>query len=182
MAHEKKRRLTRHLRPEEERLWRSVTDLVSPLNAESKQPKPSANVPISQNPATDEFFQTKRKMTSILDSTPRMQAKKADRHKRDKPHIDACLDLHGLTQAEAYAVLREALALESAKGSSVLLVITGKGSKTTAPDYGAGVLRRQVPMWMSTFPETSKIELAHRSDGGEGALYVHIRKQVKRSK
>jgi DNA-nicking Smr family endonuclease len=57
-----------------------------------------------------------------------------------------------------------------------VLVITGKGGRS---DGARGVLRRQVPQWLG-LPEFRAyvvgFEDAHVAHGGEGALYVRIRK------
>jgi DNA-nicking Smr family endonuclease len=59
-----------------------------------------------------------------------------------------------------------------------VLVITGKG-RTSAAASERGVLRRQVPLWLS-LPEFRSLvvgfEEAHIGHGGEGALYVRIRR------
>ena len=59
-----------------------------------------------------------------------------------------------------------------------MLVVTGKGS-TTGPDSERGVLRRQVPEWLS-LPEFRTLvvgfEQAHIGHGGAGALYVRVRR------
>ena len=59
-----------------------------------------------------------------------------------------------------------------------LLIITGKG-KAVGPESERGVLRRQVPHWLS-LPEFRSLvvgfEEAHIGHGGEGALYVRIRR------
>jgi DNA-nicking Smr family endonuclease len=106
--------------------------------------------------------------------------------------IDARVDLHGLRQSEAHAELRRFLMRSAAKGHRMVLVITGKGSRerTHVPalnvdDVGfdgyhePGVLRRQVPMWLRQ-PELAAIVVgfttAHVRHGGEGALYVQLRR------
>ena len=62
-------------------------------------------------------------------------------------------------------------------GAKFVLVITGKGGRSGDPDRG--VLRRQVPLWLQ-LPELRDIvvgfEEAHVGHGGEGALYVRLRK------
>jgi DNA-nicking Smr family endonuclease len=63
----------------------------------------------------------------------------------------------------------------------MVLVVTGKGSGGSARDSMAvrGVLKRQVPIWLS-LPEFRAFivgfEDAHIGHGGEGALYVRLRR------
>jgi DNA-nicking Smr family endonuclease len=100
-----------------------------------------------------------------------------------KVAIDDVLDLHGLTQATAHARLRAFLRGCQAEGCRTVLVITGKGGgrqEAAAPDAEArGVLRRNVPHWLEA-PDLQGIVLGYSAagvkHGGEGALYIRLRK------
>ncbi len=94
--------------------------------------------------------------------------------------IDATLDLHGLHQDTAHRRLRAFLVSSQAKGHRMVLVITGKGGvRPLASDPPRGVLRRSVPQWLEE-PEFRAIVLSYAAagvrHGGEGALYVRLRK------
>ncbi|MDE2603707.1 MAG: Smr/MutS family protein [Bradyrhizobium sp.] len=97
---------------------------------------------------------------------------------RGRKEIEARLDLHGMTQKRAHRVLQDFLRRAHAEGLTFVLVITGKG-KTAGAESGRGVLRRQVPRWLA-LPEFRTMvvgfEEAHIGHGGEGALYVRIRR------
>ncbi|CAO4157630.1 Smr/MutS family protein [Methylorubrum extorquens] len=99
--------------------------------------------------------------------------------------IEACIDLHGLYQAEAHAALVGFLLRSRAAGHARVLVVTGKGGE----DFGGrerggfserGVLRRSVPHWLRG-PELRGLVLgfeeAARHHGGGGALYVRLRRR-----
>ncbi len=126
---------------------------------------------------------------------------KARRRLSRGAEVDARLDLHGLTQAAAHQRLRLFLMEAQALGYSVVLVITGKGDTQklvagfegiigtgrgarilSEPAYGEarGVLRRAVPHWLAS-PDMRAVvvgfEGAARRHGGEGALYVRIRRR-----
>lgn len=93
--------------------------------------------------------------------------------------IDARIDLHGLTQAEAHARLLAFLRQAHASGLRHVLVITGKGISKG----GDGILRRAVPGWLATAPFSSLVGAharAARHHGGEGALYLRLRREVAR--
>jgi DNA-nicking Smr family endonuclease len=99
---------------------------------------------------------------------------------RGRQAIDARIDLHGLTQAQAHAALLRFMRTASARGARLVLVITGKGSKDLArSENERGVLRRQVPQWLGS-PDFRNLvigfEDAHIAHGGEGALYVRVRR------
>lgn len=91
------------------------------------------------------------------------------RASRGHDAIDARLDLHGHTQDEAHGALLRFLRRASAAEKKLVLVITGK----------SGVLRRQVPMWLAT-PEFRPLVIstdhAAINHGGEGALYIRVRR------
>jgi DNA-nicking Smr family endonuclease len=98
--------------------------------------------------------------------------------------IEARLDLHGLRQRDAHAALRRFLHTAQSKGHRHVLVITGKGAseadETSAFDEERrGVLRQAVPHWLGQ-PEFSAMVIdfapAPRRLGGEGALYVRLRR------
>ncbi len=101
---------------------------------------------------------------------------------RGREPIDARIDLHGMTQSRAHAVLFDFLRRAQADGARIVLVVTGKGAKRGQGDGGAerGVLKRQVPHWLS-LPEFRPLIVgfddAHIGHGGEGALYVRLRRQ-----
>lgn len=93
---------------------------------------------------------------------------------RGRESIDGRLDLHGLTQAEAHDALLRFLHAGQARGASLVMVITGKGRGGEG-----GVLKRQVPLWLA-LPEFRTMvigfEEAHQRHGGEGALYLRLRR------
>lgn len=87
--------------------------------------------------------------------------------------LEARIDLHGLIQSEAHAILLDFLWRAHERGLRHVLVITGKGSSLGSE----GALKRAVPLWFSK-PEyrflISSYETAARHHGGEGALYVRL--------
>ena len=95
---------------------------------------------------------------------------------RDSGAIQGRLDLHGMTQAQAHDALLGFLLRSQAKGAKIVLVITGKGVRG---DGERGVLKRQVPMWLR-LPEFRDLvvgfETAGIGHGGEGAMYVRLRR------
>ena len=74
-----------------------------------------------------------------------------------------------------------------ARGLRSVLVITGKGGSGTSADEmldgrrsERGVIRRNVPVWLDE-PELRAVVVsftrAHVRHGGDGALYVHLRRR-----
>lgn len=102
--------------------------------------------------------------------------------------IEARLDLHGMRQSDAHNRLRAFLLRAAEKGYSTVLVVTGKGGPgPQKPDDLAssfaeperGVLRRSVPIWLEQAELRALVTsftAAAIQHGGEGALYIHLRK------
>ncbi len=104
----------------------------------------------------------------------------ASRHRRLARGRDApedTVDLHGLGHDAARVTLTGFLLSASARGRRMVLVITGKGPS------GEGLLRRLTPEWLSDAPLrsiVSGVAGAHRRHGGQGALYVALRRRAVR--
>ena len=85
-----------------------------------------------------------------------------------------------MTLAQAHAALTRFILASFATRRRLVLVITGKGrSGDDARDAPRGLLRRQVPDWLSSPPLGSVVQEvlpAHRSHGGSGAYYVMLRR------
>ena len=88
---------------------------------------------------------------------------------------DSILDLHGLTQREAHAMLANMLTTAQVRGERCVLVITGKGLRRE----GGGILKARLPQWLLE-PAIRHIilgnETARPQHGGTGAMYVLLRK------
>ena len=195
----------RPLTPDEEDLWSVVVRSVRPLRARkiANSAKGANEAVASQKPksAAGRASAAKSAAKSAVAKTPvakvavartpvappqqppgppalqpimRREIKKIA---RGNDRIDARIDLHGMTQSEAHAALHSLLRRCQADGAKFVLVITGKGR----PDGGSerGVLRRQVPQWLG-LPEFRRLvagyEVARAGHGGEGALYVRLRR------
>jgi DNA-nicking Smr family endonuclease len=89
--------------------------------------------------------------------------------------IDAKLDLHGMTQAEAFAALGAFMHKAVKAGKRHLLIITGKGRG------GTGVLRNNLNHWLDRIEQANAIlalRPASLKHGGDGAFYVIMRKKI----
>jgi len=97
----------------------------------------------------------------------------------------ARIDLHGMTEAAAHRALHSFLARAQENGARLALVITGVGNPQGHD--GAewmrsphGVLKEMVPRWLMErdfATLTSGWAPAHRRHGGDGALYVYLRRK-----
>ena len=175
-------RRKRALSEEERALWESVAKQVKPLRkhraakAQASQAETQAVAKPAVPPklAIPARAAPRRKRPPPLAPLGRRERSKLSRGKQE---IDARLDLHGMTQTRAHRVLFSFLQRAHSDGCTFVLVITGKGK--AGSDGERGVLRRQVPHWLS-LPEFRALvvgfEEAHIGHGGEGALYVRVRR------
>ena len=177
----RKRALTR----EEAELWESVAKQAKPLRKRARPVKavqdlveemPAKTGPVLRlkSPPVVRAVPAAPPVPPPLAPLGRRERSKLSRGRKD---IDARLDLHGMTQSRAHRVLLNFLHHAQEDGMSVVLIITGKGK--SGAESERGVLRRQVPQWLS-LPEFRSVVIgfdeAHIGHGGEGALYVRVRR------
>jgi DNA-nicking Smr family endonuclease len=198
-----KRRHRRRLSEDEHRLWSGVIRSIVPLKrkpsgprgheavlaiGESVPPPPArrrAEPAPARHPAAKSVAKPASKPISKPANKPVLPVVGLDRRQKQRlargtETIDGRIDLHGRTQSEAHTVLLGFLRRAQAEGARYVLVITGKGKPNDAGfSDGRGVLRRQVPLWLR-LPEfrllVLAVEDAHAAHGGEGALYVRLRR------
>jgi DNA-nicking Smr family endonuclease len=89
--------------------------------------------------------------------------------------IQAEADLHGLTTAEARIVLGEFLGDCRQRGFTCVRIVHGKGRRS---GHRGPVLKRSVDRWLRQWEGVLAFVSARQIDGGTGALYVLLRKQV----
>lgn len=175
-------RRKRGLSEEERALWESVAKQIKPLRKKPRAAKPetveAASVPKPvAPPAPPASAKTLRAPNPEVPPLAPLGRRERSQLSRGKKQIDARLDLHGMTQTRAHHALSGFLHRAHHDGLTFVLVITGKGKMGTETERG--VLRRQVPQWLS-LPEFRSLvvgfEEAHIGHGGEGALYVRIRR------
>jgi len=174
-------RRKRALSEEERALWESVAKQVKPLRKHRavKAQAPQVETQAVAKPAVPPKSIPAKVVPAPKSAPPLAPLGRRERSKlsRGKQEIDARLDLHGMTQTRAHGVLFSFLQRAHSDGCTFVLVITGKGK--AGSDGERGVLRRQVPHWLS-LPEFRALvvgfEEAHIGHGGEGALYVRVRR------
>jgi DNA-nicking Smr family endonuclease len=188
----------RQVTPEEADLWRLVMRDTKRLHPDRDEPPPAAAtpaptksglaasaaarqaaaagsppVPVPSPCRTEIQWAT----TPAFDHrrSPGLDKRTAGRFAKGSLDIDAVIDLHGLTQAVAHAALFRFVLGSADLGRRCLLVITGKGN-----GRGTGVLKAEVPRWLnepSLKPHILAVTRAQPKDGGDGALYVLLKRR-----
>jgi DNA-nicking Smr family endonuclease len=197
------RRAGRHVTEEEAELWRHLGRSVEkvktkqrvtehgdgmsptsagPVSTPQRPQRPAPRVPAAAPPPAAPPLSRPPAPAELDRRTLRQVA-------AGKVPIDDVLDLHGLHQAAAHSRLRAFLMSAQANGLRMVLIITGKGARADRSDAWSdarptgggqrGVLRRSVPLWLEE-PELRAVVLSYASagvrHGGDGALYVRLRK------
>ena len=174
---------------EERTLFKSALQDALPIKRPAARPKAGAakaKINIVSAPETARVPAAKPRAPGGLDG------RTAERLRRGAQEPDARIDLHGMTKNAAHRALVTFVRSAAMRGCRLLLIVTGKGSKPAAPDepfdleaerHRRGVLKTITPRWLSE-PELAgfiaDVRTAHRRHGGDGALYVYLRKQVER--
>lgn len=175
----------RALSEEERELWDTVARQVKPLRKHrvakaqaAPRTEPSSAAPAPRpapSPRPIPAAPAPRVAKPAIPPLAPLGKRERTRLSRGRSEIEARLDLHGMTQMRAHRALSGFLHRAHHDGLTFVLVITGKGRSGGE----SGVLRRQVPEWLS-LPEFRAFvvgfEEAGVGHGGEGALYVRIRR------
>jgi len=199
----------RDIGEDERALWEAVTkDVRRPARRRRAAATAAAKPPIAQKLSTRAKPQAPvvpklspppllAKVRRDSDGISGVDGGTAERLRRGRIEPDAKLDLHGMTQAQAFTRLLSFVRRGHENGSRCLLVITGKGSEGrpglqprtrgfVMPERSkAGVLRSLVPFWLEQGdirPLVVGIQEAHQKHGGSGALYVYLRRKTSRGR
>ena len=193
------------LKDEDLALWKHVTRDTKPL---AKRAPPPARAPVPEPPpakAAPKADKGTKPTRPLSRSLPRprpvapakraepaiehgraagVDRRSAERLRRGRLPVEARLDLHGHTQAQAHAALDHFLGEAQARGLRCVLVITGKGTTARAATGAAmgasGVLRGQVPRWLNEPGNRARVlafDYAQPKHGGLGAIYVLMRRK-----
>jgi len=190
---------------DDEALWREVTKNVTPLPGRPRVPPKGPAVPGAEPSSPPGMGGVRRDVMKAplpvapvplpplkSGASPGVDRRTSERLRKGRMAIDGRIDLHGMRQGEAHNALRVFLFRSQARGCRMVLVITGKGGPSTASagsdrfgplvhegSADRGVLRRNVPLWLAE-PDLRPIVVghvpAHIRHGGDGALYVQLRR------
>lgn len=190
----------RHVSTEEKALWDVVAKRTTPLEKPASKlvrSPPRKPDPQPQNiaPRRISTFKVGQTVNHSADhdllpslgqqmraAPVQMDQKAFGRLRRGKLKPEARIDLHGMTLAQAHPSLTGFILRSASVGHRLVLVITGKGKQR---DDGNpiptrfGVLRHQVPQWLSMAPLGGlvlQVTESHIRHGGQGAYYVYLRR------
>src|SRR5262245_55205728 len=170
-------------------LWERVAKSLKPLGKRKPAAAPQPSKAPGQHPA--KASPPRQASAKTLPNAARVARSEAlDREtarklERGQLAVEAHLDLHGMRQRDAHVALRRFLKAAQHKGYRHVLVITGKGAepdprRSLYEKDDRGVLRQAVPHWLAA-PDLASVVVSYaeapRRLGGEGALYVRLRRR-----
>lgn len=185
--------MARKLTPEDRAIWDRVARTVSP--ARPRKPERIAVTAASAQSA----FRTEVKAPPKFVKPPRpapsapppsrpgpggraaqgapdaLEPRRHRRIARERDPIEAVLDLHGFGRFEAQDQVTAFLTSCQARGLRAVLLITGQGRR------GGGVIRASIHEWLQApglRGVVSGFAAAHRRHGGEGAIYVTLKRRA----
>jgi DNA-nicking Smr family endonuclease len=173
------------LSPEDRRIWARVAGSVTPKVA--RKPLRVTSGAVEQAPAAPHPGNSSkpRALPPIAGAAPsvpvrarglpeELEPRRQRRLSRERDPIEARIDLHGHGRFQAQDALTAFLLGAQARGYRAVLVITGQGRRG-----GTGVIRASVHEWLQAPTLRSVVSgfaPAARRHGGDGALYVTIRR------
>ena len=190
----KSRKRPAKLSDEDKALWAFMTQDVAPikrddistsgeyeLSQDDVQPPHISGRVISAPPQTrNEQHQNSlaQKTHHNLHNHADIDGRSYERFRKGQMPIEATLDLHGLTQQNAYDAVVRFVTTQAAMGHRCVMIITGKGKNAARGEEG--VLKRMLPEWLeqpTLKAHVLKIRSAQRFHGGNGAFYVLLKRR-----
>jgi DNA-nicking Smr family endonuclease len=187
--------MARKLGADEQKLWGRVIDTVRPFHKQVIDNKPKIlNSPSRVQPAKTArpampnvvgLVPSARNFRKLPNPQPVSISPALDGHWDRRIHKglvspDISIDLHGTALSGAYARLDGALEMAIAQRLKVVLLVTGKiRAHDRASGSGRGAIAAVVRDWISASRHArhiSAIRTAHPRHGGDGALYILLKR------
>ncbi len=163
-------------------VWRRMTQSVRPLPGRPAPPEQRLPEPAAEREPEEPPPPSSGGAAAAARSAPTagsgIDKRTARRIRRGALPIDARIDLHGMTREQAWHRLTRFIAESQAAGRRLVLVVTGKGRRVE-DGMAVGVIRREAPLWLARPPNAARVldtAPAQPRHGGDGALYVYLRK------
>jgi len=175
--------MVRRLSAEEAALWRKVVETVRPLGAPAppRETTPTPAPPPSSPPPPRISPALPRKTTPPRAAPGTTLDASWDRRlSRGLVAPDVTVDLHGHNLATAYDLLDRRLAQAVAHEARVVLLVTGKPPRDDRRPVARGAIRAAVGDWLAASRHAGDIAAvrgAHPRHGGQGALYIVLRRR-----
>jgi len=182
-----------------EDLWNMVTKTIIPRKSDKISPVNFLVGDINKKTSKSESKKNNKKIYSQSSLQPALQTLKVVKNipsdlryeeaigidgtstkklRAGKFNVEAKLDLHGMSQHNAFLNLQTFIKKSFSNQYRTILIITGKGRE------GTGVLRSKLPVWLKSdfcSPYILAFGQAKEKDGGSGAFYIRLRRNRSQS-
>ncbi|MEW6352916.1 MAG: Smr/MutS family protein [Pseudomonadota bacterium] len=174
------------LSEEDRDLFRSAVQRVAPLRHAKVTPPRKRSAPVPRQTRLEEQRVIQDMLSEqpdvaevetgeeLLFSRQGLQHGLLRKLRRGQFNIDAQLDLHGMTAAEARAALAQFLAHCQASNARCVRIIHGKGRGSR---HQQPVLKGKVNHWLQQRDDVLAFCSARPADGGTGAVYVLLKRR-----
>lgn len=181
------KKLSSDITPEVDELWDEIKKKTKKL----PQPEPIPEAPliigdIKPSVNYNQAYSGNKLENLSIGTTDNIDRRTAQKFTRGEFKIERRLDLHGYTEKEAYDKVFEFVKTSYLQNCRCILIITGKGSLHREEDddifASRGILKDQVPNWLNSDelrPLILSFSYSKPADGGEGALYILLRRNRK---
>lgn len=187
----------RHLSSDEQAIWKALTHSVRPLrpvpapakvsgapmtHPAERKVMPAPSRPVGAAPTRTAVPVPIPTPAPVPGPVPVLDNSWERRVRGGTLTPDMTIDLHGHSLSSAHVRLNHALSAALAHDQRILLIITGKPPKAPALNQQSrrGAIRGEIGHWLETSPFADRIasvRQAHPRHGGDGALYVILRRK-----
>lgn len=168
-----------HVDLQDLKVWQEFTRDIKPIKSSQRVTEPVAPKKVHVKPQPMQvdpdvnLRSLQRSEVRVIEGTDFMDKKSLRMLHRGEMKIDARIDLHGMTEAQAFSELFKFLHSSYQNSHKLVLVITGKGTAENP-----SILKYKLPHWLKhekIAPLIIRFCQASRSHGGEGATYVMLK-------
>ena len=160
-------------------LTKDITKTEQPLLIEKAPPV----LPEIRNTINPQHVYSGNSLNALdIGAAPDIDRRTAERFCRGEFKIERRLDLHGYTEDRAYEAVENFVKNAYLQGLRCILIVTGKGRPHPDDDpfVISGILKEKVPQWLNNpilRPLILSISYSRPQDGGDGALYILLRRK-----
>ena len=174
------KKLLKTLAPQDVDEWQKEVADIAPLPQVEERPQaPLVLDEIIPSPNEDGLYNHNSFSELVIDDTSNIDGKLADRLVKGHLKIEARLDLHGLSEKQAFVDTRDFIINSYHLKRRCVLIITGKGERVDPWWESKGVIRQSFPRWLNHAdirPYVLSAVRAQAADGGSGAFYCLLKR------
>ncbi len=175
------KKLLKTVLPRDVDAWQEEVEDVFPLpQVPEVEQAPLILDEITSHPSEEGLYNRNSFNELVIGNTANIDGNLADKFVKGQLKIEARLDLHGLTEKDAFARTKDFIVQSYYQKRRCLLIITGKGERIDPWWESKGVIKQSFPRWINHAdirPYLLAVAPAKQSDGGSGAFYCLLKRR-----